>query len=170
MQKRRHCYVTMEPIERVGLTWPHLLHCTPHPSPSTLSTIPTSHSSTLPLFTLPLFTLTLSSLIPPLHPHTLTYPTPPPPYPHLPPHPHSPHPPSGLLTGKFKRDAQPLAPDSSRVAWVEEDKEHRRNQSHPSLSDHINNPAYWNLIDAMRDIATAHGKHVTPPLPPMVSM
>lgn len=41
---------------------------------------------------------------------------------------------------------------------MEEDKRSRSNQSHPSLSDYADNDQYWNLIEAMKTIATVHGE------------
>ena len=65
---------------------------------------------------------------------------------------------SGLLTGKFKRGELPSDSRSSRLAWVEEDRGSRTNQSHPSLSDYMDNSQYWELIEAMKTIATVHGE------------
>ena len=54
----------------------------------------------------------------------------------------------------------PEDPSSSRIAWVEADRQSRTNQSHPSLSEYSNNDQYWELIKRMKDIATVHGKVV----------
>ena len=64
---------------------------------------------------------------------------------------------SGLLTGKFSRGETP-SPDSSRLGWVEEKKQSRANQSHPSLSEYAEKESYWQLMDAMKKIANKHGK------------
>ena len=64
---------------------------------------------------------------------------------------------SGLLTGKFSRGETP-APGTSRLGWVEENKQARSNQSHPSLSEYTDKDSYWQLMDVMRKIANKHGK------------
>ena len=64
----------------------------------------------------------------------------------------------GLLTGKFHRGQPPPDPSSSRVAWVEADKQSRTNQSHPNLSEYADKEQFWELLDVMRQIADSHGK------------
>ena len=63
----------------------------------------------------------------------------------------------GLLTGKFERGVMPDDPSSSRVAWVVAEQS-RTNQSHPSLSMYADKDEFWELLDAMKKIATAHGQ------------
>ena len=63
---------------------------------------------------------------------------------------------SGLLTGKFSRGETP-APGTSRLGWVEENKQARSNQSHPSLSEYADKEKYWQLMDAMKKIANKRG-------------
>ncbi len=65
---------------------------------------------------------------------------------------------SGLLTGKYKRGESPSSDSNSRLAWVEKDKATRANQASPSLSDYADNEQYWELIEAMKTIATVHGE------------
>ena len=65
---------------------------------------------------------------------------------------------SGLLTGKYKRGESPSSDSNSRLAWVEKDKATRANQASPSLSDYTDNEQYWELIEAMKTIATVHGE------------
>ena len=43
------------------------------------------------------------------------------------------------------------------MAWVEADKISRSNQSHPSLQQWADNDTFWELCDALSDIATTHG-------------
>ena len=64
---------------------------------------------------------------------------------------------SGLLTGKYSRGEKP-APGTSRLGWVEENKQARSNQSHPSLSEYADKEKYWQLVDAMKKIANKRGK------------
>ncbi|XP_003382666.2 PREDICTED: uncharacterized protein LOC100631598 [Amphimedon queenslandica] len=66
----------------------------------------------------------------------------------------------GLLTGKYERGVVPDDPKSSRIAWVEADKKSRSNQSHPSLTQYADKDEYWELIKAMREIATKHDASV----------
>lgn len=73
-------------------------------------------------------------------------------------------PPSGLLTGKFQRGDPPPSPSSSRVGWVEEDKQARTNQSHPNLSSIAGDNSFWKLLDALSEIADAHGERVPVPI------
>lgn len=61
-----------------------------------------------------------------------------------------------MLTGKFKRDAAPTDPSSSRVAWVEADPKKRAVQSSPSFSQYKDNEKYWALIESMREIGKKH--------------
>ncbi len=143
VQERRGRHVTMEPSERVstreGLRWrtgrpdlgilASLQVCFTFSSSSPLpSLLPTSFPPSL-----------LPSSLPPSLPRSL------------------PHPPThrGLLSGKFKR-GQAL-PEESRVTWVEEDRSARRNQSHPSLTEFSRDDQFWELLDAMSEIAAAHG-------------
>ncbi len=53
----------------------------------------------------------------------------------------------------------PDDPKASRLAWVEADEKSRTNQSHPSLSKYSNNEDFWQLIDALKEIATNHGQY-----------
>ena len=49
-------------------------------------------------------------------------------------------------------------PDSSsRVGWVEQDKEKRKNQAQPSLAQYADKESFWELLDAMQAIATETG-------------
>ena len=64
--------------------------------------------------------------------------------------------PRGLLTGKFKREEPPPSPSSSRVAWVEENPQGRTTQSHPNLSSVAHDDHFWQLLDALSDIAATH--------------
>ena len=65
---------------------------------------------------------------------------------------------SGLLAGKFNRGAHLSDdPESSRVAWVEEDQS-RSNQSHPSLQQWADKEMFWQLTDTLTEIAAAHGE------------
>jgi len=64
---------------------------------------------------------------------------------------------SGMLTGKFKRDAAPTDPSSSRVAWVEADPKNRT-QAQPSYSQYKDDERYWALIESMKEIAQKHGE------------
>lgn len=63
---------------------------------------------------------------------------------------------SGMLTGKFKRDAAPTDPSSSRVAWVEANIKKRVTQSSPSFSQYKDDERYWSLIESMKGIAQKH--------------
>ena len=65
---------------------------------------------------------------------------------------------SGLLTGKYSRGETP-APGTSRLGWVEENKQSRSNQSHPSLSEYADKEKYWQLMDAMKKIANKRGMY-----------
>ncbi|XP_064393769.1 1-deoxyxylulose-5-phosphate synthase YajO-like isoform X2 [Halichondria panicea] len=67
----------------------------------------------------------------------------------------------GLLTGKYKRGESPSSDSNSRLAWVEKDKATRANQASPSLSDYADNEQYWELIEAMKTIATVHDATVS---------
>jgi len=66
---------------------------------------------------------------------------------------------SGMLTGKFSRDAPPTDPSSSRVAWAEVDPM-RVLPSMPSYSQYVNDDKYWALIDTMKEIAKKHNATV----------
>ena len=65
---------------------------------------------------------------------------------------------SGMLTGKFKRDAAPTDPTSSRVAWVEADPKKRAVQSQPSFSQYKDDERYWSLIESMKEMAQKHSE------------
>ncbi|XP_060554464.1 1-deoxyxylulose-5-phosphate synthase YajO-like [Ruditapes philippinarum] len=64
----------------------------------------------------------------------------------------------GLLTGKFERNKTPDA-KGSRIGFVHQD-ESKAMQAAPAWSQYNDDDNYWKLMDAMKDIATNHGKTV----------
>lgn len=64
--------------------------------------------------------------------------------------------PSGFLSGKFKRDELP-SPET-RIGFTALEEQKRVLQSQPAWTILKEKDAAWELLDIMRDIATAHGK------------
>lgn len=46
------------------------------------------------------------------------------------------------------------------MGWVNADKEHRSNQSHPSLAQYQDKDSYWALLDTMSSIAAKNGTSI----------
>lgn len=65
---------------------------------------------------------------------------------------------SGLLSGKFSRGQSLGDPTSSRAAWVQEKPQTRASQAQPDISLFEDSENYWELQEAMKDIAVKHGQ------------
>ena len=65
---------------------------------------------------------------------------------------------SGLLSGKFSRGQSLGDPTSSRTAWVKEKPQTRASQAQPDISLFEDSESYWELQEAMKDIAVKHGQ------------
>ena len=62
----------------------------------------------------------------------------------------------GLLTGKFERNKTPDE-KGSRIGFIHKD-ESKAAQAAPAWSKYNGDDDYWNLMDAMKEIANSHGK------------